>query len=54
LHSIAFLGKSHILLLRRYFQYAGGFKPRKAFDITADVPGNPYNDPMFIVEAEKI
>jgi SAM-dependent methyltransferase len=46
---------SHFSLnLCRYFQYAGGFQPRKAFDITAEVPGNPYNDPMFILEAEKI
>ena len=36
-----------------YFQYAGGFEPRKAFDITAEVPDGEYNDPMFIVEAVK-
>ena len=36
-----------------YFQYAGGFEPRKAFDITATVPGNEPHDPMFIVEAVK-
>mmetsp|Transcript_18343 Transcript_18343/g.34112 ORF Transcript_18343/g.34112 Transcript_18343/m.34112 type:complete len:90 (+) Transcript_18343:192-461(+) len=36
-----------------YFQYAGGFEPRKAFDITAKVPGNEPHDPMFIVEAVK-
>jgi hypothetical protein len=36
-----------------YFQYAGGFEPRQAFDITATVPNGEYNDPMFIVEAVK-
>jgi hypothetical protein len=36
-----------------YFQYAGGFEPRKAFDITAKVPGNDPHDPMFIIEAVK-
>jgi len=40
-------------LINAYFQYAGGFKPRKAFDITAKDPINPFNDPMLIVEAEK-
>eukprot|EP00565_Helicotheca_tamesis_P000494 CAMPEP_0185724774 /NCGR_PEP_ID=MMETSP1171-20130828/1161_1 /TAXON_ID=374046 /ORGANISM="Helicotheca tamensis, Strain CCMP826" /LENGTH=351 /DNA_ID=CAMNT_0028392705 /DNA_START=44 /DNA_END=1099 /DNA_ORIENTATION=+ len=45
--------RQHLELINAYFQYAGGFEPRKAFDITADVPKNPYNDPMFIVEAVK-
>ena len=45
--------RQHLELINGYFQYAGGFKARKAFDITATVPDNAYNDPMFIVEAEK-
>ena len=45
--------RQHLELINGYFQYAGGFKERKAFDITAKEPGNPYNDPMFIVEAVK-
>jgi hypothetical protein len=40
-------------LVKGYFQYAGGFEPRKAFDITAKVPDNQPHDPMFIVEAVK-
>ena len=36
-----------------YFQYAGGFEERKAFDITATLPDNGSRDPMFIVEAVK-
>lgn len=45
--------RQHLELINAYFQYAGGFKPRKAFDITAKDPINPFNDPMLIVEAEK-
>mmetsp|Transcript_20423 Transcript_20423/g.30456 ORF Transcript_20423/g.30456 Transcript_20423/m.30456 type:complete len:323 (-) Transcript_20423:211-1179(-) len=45
--------RQHLELINGYFQYAGGFKPREAFDITAEVPGNSYNDPMFIVTAVK-
>lgn len=45
--------RQHLELINGYFQYAGGFLPRKAFDITADIPGNGYRDPMFIVEAVK-
>jgi len=45
--------RQHLELINGYFQYAGGFKPRKAFDITATVPDNSYRDPMFIVEAVK-
>lgn len=45
--------RQHLELINGYFQYAGGFKPRTAFDITAEVPGNAYNDPMFIVTAVK-
>ena len=46
--------RQHLELINGYFQYAGGFEtPRKAFDITATLPGNAYRDPMFIVEAVK-
>ena len=45
--------RQHLELINAYFQYAGGFKPRKAFDITASGEGSTYFDPMFIVEAEK-
>jgi SAM-dependent methyltransferase len=44
--------REHLELINGYFQYAGGFLPRKAFDITANV-GLGYRDPMFIVEAIK-
>jgi len=40
-------------LINAYFQYAGGFQPRQAFDITATMPDNSYRDPMFIVKAIK-
>jgi hypothetical protein len=36
-----------------YFQYAGGFEPRKAFEITATLPNNERNDPMYVIEAIK-
>lgn len=45
--------RQHLELINGYFQYAGGFKNRKAFDISATVPNNSYRDPMFIIEAEK-
>jgi SAM-dependent methyltransferase len=45
--------RQHLELINAYFQYAGGFEARKAFDITATVPNNAYRDPMFIVEAIK-
>ena len=46
--------REHLELINAYFQYAGGYEePRKAFDITADVPPGTYRDPMFIVEAVK-
>ena len=45
--------RQHLELINGYFQYAGGFEPRKAFDITATLPNNGYRDPMFIVEARK-
>jgi len=44
--------RQHLELINGYFQYAGGFKPRKAFDITAEGPES-YFDPMFIIEAVK-
>lgn len=45
--------REHLELINAYFQYAGGFAPRQALDITADVPGGGYRDPMFVVEAVK-
>ena len=45
--------RQHLELINGYFQYAGGFEERKAFDITATVPDNSYRDPMFIIEATK-
>lgn len=45
--------RQHLELINGYFQYAGGFKERKAYDITAKDPTNKYNDPMFVVVAEK-
>ena len=44
--------RQHLELINGYFQYAGGFKERQAFDITAAVPSG-YRDPMFIIEAVK-
>jgi hypothetical protein len=45
--------RQHLELINGYLQYAGGFEPREAFDITATVPGNAYRDPMFVVKATK-
>jgi len=45
--------RQHLELINGYFQYAGGFKPRKAFDITATGPDPLQYDPMFIMEAVK-
>ncbi|KAG7354855.1 type 11 methyltransferase [Nitzschia inconspicua] len=45
--------RQHLELINGYFQYAGGFEPRNAFDITATVPGNEPHDPMFVIEAVK-
>ncbi|KAL3797184.1 hypothetical protein ACHAW5_006046 [Stephanodiscus triporus] len=42
--------RQHLELINGYAKYAG-FGPGKAYDITATVPGEPYNDPMFIVES---
>ena len=44
--------RQHLELINGYLKYAG-FGPAKAFDITASVPGQSYNDPMFIVECTK-
>ena len=44
--------RQHLELINGYLKYAG-FGPAKAYDITASVPGQPYNDPMFIVEVSK-
>jgi hypothetical protein len=44
--------RQHLELIDGYLQYAGGFEPRKALDISATVVG--YRDPMFIVEAVKL
>jgi SAM-dependent methyltransferase len=46
--------RQRLELINGFLQYAGGFGPRQAFDITADVPGVPYHDPMYIVEAVRI
>lgn len=45
--------RQHLELINGYLQYAGGFMPRKAFDITASGPGDINYNPMFIVEAIK-
>jgi SAM-dependent methyltransferase len=44
--------RQHLELINGYAKYAG-FGPGKAYDITATVPSQPYNDPMFIVEVTK-
>jgi Methyltransferase domain len=45
--------RQHLELINAYFQYAGDYEARKAFDITATVPNGQYRDPMFIIEATK-
>lgn len=46
--------RQHLELINGYAKYAGfDITASKAFDITASVPGEPYNDPMFIVEITK-
>lgn len=45
--------RQHLELINGYFQYAGGFETRNAFDITAEGEGQYQFDPMFIVEAVK-
>jgi hypothetical protein len=45
--------RQHLELINGYLQYAGGFEPRNAFDITAKLPIPGYQDPMFIIEAVK-
>lgn len=44
--------RQHLELINGYAKYAG-FGPGQAFDITAKVPDEPYNNPMFIVEVTK-
>ena len=44
--------RQHLELINGYAKYAG-FGPGKAFDITASVPDDPNNNPMFIVEVTK-
>lgn len=44
--------RQHLELINGYAKYAG-FGPGVAYDITAKVPGEAYNDPMFIVEVTK-
>ena len=43
--------RQHLELINGYFQYAGGFDDRLAFDISAK--GGDANDPMFIIQASK-
>jgi SAM-dependent methyltransferase len=45
--------RQHLELINGFFQYAGGFEPRQAYDITATLPTMDYRDPMFIIEAVK-
>ena len=45
--------RQHLELINAYFQYAGGYEARKAFDITATVQNGHYQDPMFLIEAPK-
>jgi len=44
--------RQHLELINGYFHYAGGFRPREAFDITAE-GSLTYFDPMFIIQAQK-
>ena len=50
---LAMNDRQHLELINGYFQYAGGFKERMAYDITAEGGPNEYRDPMFIIEAVK-
>mmetsp|Transcript_9196 Transcript_9196/g.11426 ORF Transcript_9196/g.11426 Transcript_9196/m.11426 type:complete len:103 (+) Transcript_9196:2-310(+) len=43
----------HVEFLNGFFQYAGGFDSRKAFDITASCSQEKYQDPMIVIEAIK-
>jgi hypothetical protein len=45
--------QQHLELINGFFQYAGGYEPRRAFEISARLPDNSHRDPMFIVEAVK-
>lgn len=44
--------RQHLELINGYLKYAG-FGEAQAYDITASVPGERFNDPMFIVEVTK-
>ena len=44
--------RQHLELINGYLKYAG-FGKAEAYDITASVPGERFNDPMFIVEVTK-
>ena len=44
--------RQHLELINGYLQYAG-FGKAQAYDITASVPGESFNNPMFIVEVTK-
>jgi hypothetical protein len=46
--------QQHLELINGFFQYACGFEPRRAFDISARLPDNGDRDPIFIVEAVKV
>lgn len=46
------IGKN-IELINGFFQYAGGFGPRKVYDITAVRPQRGYQDPIYVIEAAK-
>jgi len=45
--------RQHLELINGYFQYAGGYEQRNAFDITAEGPDQINFNPMFIIEATK-
>jgi len=44
--------REHLELINGYAKYAG-FGPGKAYDITASVPDEQFNNPMFIIEVSK-
>lgn len=45
--------RQHLELINGYFQYAGGFGPREAYDITAEGGPPDYKDPTFVITAKK-
>ena len=44
----------HLEIINAFFHYAGGFGPRQAFDITAQLPTSRYQDPLYVVEATNL